>query len=109
MNTSRFSSIRFALIHHRDDKGPYNAHRAFSRLKVGSVNYQILNLIRKNNNLSRKEINEKIGMPAGVVVNGYRSTTFARMVQDGLIIYNRKNNGYDLTSHGLSVLHYADR
>ena len=100
-------SIRFNLSVYNDDKGGYNAHRAFSRMNVDSVNYKILDLIRKNDALTRKEINKRVGMSHGVNENGYRSTTFARMAKDDLIIYNHKNHGYDLTVKGLAFLAYA--
>lgn len=108
MKTSNFSK-RFNLSVYRQCAGSYNAHRAFIRLKNNSVNYRILDVIFNNNKtLSRREINERVGMPADVKHIGYRSYTFARMIQDGLIIYDRKNNCYEITDLGINFLRYAD-
>lgn len=97
----------YDLSVYNENKGAYNAHRAFSRLKVGSINYRILDLIYDDNTLTRKKINMYIGVPDGVNLNGYRSTTFARMTHDGLIKYNPKNHGYDITDLGLKFYSLA--
>ncbi len=46
-------------------------------------------------------------VPHGKNPSGYRSTTFARMTHDGLIKYNPKNHGYDITDLGLKFLSLA--
>lgn len=103
------ASNRYDLTEYHIHPGHYNAHRAFLRMKVGSVNYKILDTIFRGNYPTRKEINEKIGMPKDVNVKGYRSTTFARMVEDGLIVYDRENKGYEITYLGMEFLNCADR
>ena len=89
-----------------DDKGCYNAHKAFSRQTTESVGYSILECILHHPGITQKGCNCHTA-PGYGCYSGYRSCIYARLVKDGALKLGKGNRGYFITPYGKDIIKEA--
>ena len=89
-----------------EDKGYYNANKAFSRQDTTSVAFSILECILYHPGITQKACNCYTA-PAYACYSGYRSTIYARLVKDGALKLGKGNRGYYITQYGKDIMKEA--
>lgn len=89
-----------------EDKGYYNANKAFSRQDTTSVAFSILECILYHPGITQRACNCYTA-PAYACYSGYRSTIYARLVKDGALKLGKGNRGYYITQYGKDIMKEA--